>query len=79
MLEKGEYSAKKLLLLILFSILYIHSTAFSQAILQNATQEVGLKNAPAKSSAIVWGDYDNDGDLDLYVGVGSWGGLGTWT
>jgi hypothetical protein len=65
---------KKLLLLILcFTVTLSFCLTSIAAIFTKVTKEAGLENAPSKSSAIVWGDYDNDGDLDLYLGVGSWG------
>ena len=35
---------------------------------QDVTQEAGIVEGDAgKSLGVVWGDYDNDGDLDLYI------------
>jgi len=62
---------KKLLLLILFFILYIHSIVFAETKFTNITEEAGLKDAPS-GACIIWGDYDNDDDLDLYTGNGDW-------
>jgi len=33
----------------------------------NVTQEVGVSNSGGQGWGVAWGDYDNDGDLDLYV------------
>jgi hypothetical protein len=33
----------------------------------DVTEAAGLANATGRGLAIVWGDYDNDGDVDLYV------------
>ncbi|MEK7397697.1 MAG: FG-GAP-like repeat-containing protein, partial [Candidatus Poribacteria bacterium] len=37
----------------------------------NVTEDAGLKDAP-NGASITWGDYDNDNDLDLYIGNGGW-------
>jgi hypothetical protein len=33
----------------------------------DVTQEAGLENVNGKSLGVVWGDYDNDGDPDIFI------------
>ncbi|MBC7262279.1 MAG: CRTAC1 family protein [Chloroflexi bacterium] len=64
----GDYDGDSLL------DLYVTSYAASDILFRNngdgifadVTEAAGLGN-PGRSRAAVWGDYDNDGDLDLYV------------
>ncbi len=68
---------KKLSLLVLFSIvalLYCQIIS-AQTTFTNVAREAGLWEVKRFfSMAPVWGDYDNDGDLDIYVTHGDWVG-----
>jgi hypothetical protein len=65
---------KKLLLLILFFGVLLSPclTSFAQKVFTDATEKTGLKDASMHGAAIVFGDYDNDGDFDLFISYGIW-------
>ena len=42
---------------------------------EDVAAEVGLKIDPGNSRSVAWGDVDNDGDLDLYIGYSGREGL----
>jgi len=70
---------KKLSLLILSSIVIFSycSAVSAKTTFTNVAKAAGLREVRRSSSmAPVWGDYDNDGDLDIYVAHGNWAG---WT
>lgn len=66
---------KKTFLLISFSVAVLSFclTTFARTTFTNVTKEAGLEGTPIQGSSPVWGDYDNDGDLDLYVAYSDWG------
>jgi hypothetical protein len=39
---------------------------------EDVTAAAGLSSEPRRSMASSWGDYDRDGDLDLYIGCYGW-------
>ncbi|MBN2013328.1 VCBS repeat-containing protein [candidate division KSB1 bacterium] len=34
----------------------------------DVTLDIGMENAIGETRSVVWGDYDNDGDLDVFIG-----------
>jgi hypothetical protein len=47
--------------------------ASAQVTFTDVTQEAGITSESLNSVAVAWGDYDNDGDPDLYVAHGAYG------
>ncbi len=69
--------AKNSSLLILLSVttLLFSITTFAQTTFTNVARDAGLLEVKRYLSlGVAWGDYDNDGDLDLYVAHGDWAG-----
>ena len=56
--------------IITFILTFIASSASAQVTFTDVTQEAGITNQSLNSLAVAWGDYDNDGDPDLYVAHG---------
>ncbi len=59
--------------IIAFILILTASSAFAQVTFTDVTQEAGITNESLNSLAVAWGDYDNDGDPDLYVAHGTYG------
>jgi hypothetical protein len=56
--------------IIAFALTLTTLSASAQVTFTDVSQEAGITNQSLNSIAVAWGDYDNDGDLDLYVAHG---------
>ncbi len=66
---------KPFLYIIIYTLTLTTLSASAQVTFTDVSQEAGVMGGYFHSLAVVWGDYDNDGDLDLYVSRGDWEGL----